>query len=253
MAKHALVTGYLNGMGKGTYEALKAAGYDVIGWDIADDPAVAVDVSSEESVRAGIERFPEGLKLDAVALCAGIWSEAPFMQTSFDEYRRLMDNDMFGMFNCVQQLVPHMNPHGAFCCISSASGQRGVAFESAYSAAKFGICGFVEAVARELAAAPRRLRINAVCPFYVRTKMTTDALIEKERLTGITVEESYKLEARDVPLGYVAEPADIADFIVALLGPASRYVTGACIPISGGTHCGYGNPLSSYDTDESYD
>ena len=160
---------------------------------------------------------------------------------------------MFGMFNCVQQLVPHMASGGAFCCISSASGQRGVAFESAYSAAKFAICGFVEAVARELAPAPRRLRINAVCPFYVRTKMTDDALIEKERLTGITVEESYALEARDVPLGYVAEPADIGDFIVMLLGPAARYVTGACIPISGGTHCGYGAVLSSFDTDEAYD
>lgn len=253
MARTALVTGYLNGMGKGTYESLKARGYDVIGWDYADDPAVAVDVSSVESVRAGIESFPEGTKLDAVALCAGVWSEAPFMQTSFEEFHRLVEIDLFGMFNCVQQLVPHMNEHGAFCCISSASGQRGVAFESAYSAAKFGICGFVEAVAREIAAAPRRLRINAVCPFYVKSKMTTDALIEKERLTGITVEESYALEARDVPLGYVADPSDIGDFIAALLGPESRYVTGACIPISGGTHCGYGNPLSSYDTEESYD
>ena len=43
-----------------------------------------MDVSSVESVRAGIARFPEGLKLDAVALCAGIWSEAPFLQTTVD-------------------------------------------------------------------------------------------------------------------------------------------------------------------------
>lgn len=240
-------------MGKGIYEALLAQGYEVVGWDRADDPAVAVDVSSAESVRAGIERLPEGVKFDAVALCAGVWSEAPFMQTSFDEFHRLVEIDLFGMFNCVQQLVPHMVSGGAFCLISSASGQRGVAFESAYSAAKFGICGFVEAVARELAAAPRRLRINAVCPFYVRTNMTTEALVEKERLTGITVDESCALEARDVLLGYVAEPADIADFIVALLVPASRYVTGACIPISGGTHCDYGAVLSSFDTDEAYD
>lgn len=81
--KHALVTGYLNGMGKGTYEALQKAGYEVIGCDILDQTD-AVDVISVESVRAGIARFPKDLKLDAVALCAGIWSEAPFLQTTVD-------------------------------------------------------------------------------------------------------------------------------------------------------------------------
>lgn len=227
--KNALVTGYLNGMGKGTYEALRKAGHNVIGWDILDETD-AVDVSSVESVRAGIARFPEGLKLDAVALCAGIWSEAPFLQTTVEQWNDLMGTNAFGIFNCVQQLVPHMNPGGAFA-----------------------VAGFVEAVARELAAPPRRLRINAVCPFYVRTPMTDRALIEKEQLTGITVEESYQLEGAEVPLGYVAEKEDIADFMVSLLSPAGRYVTGAVIPITGGAHCGYGAVLSSYNEKESYE
>ena len=249
--KHALVTGYLNGMGKGTYEALQKAGYEVIGWDILDQTD-AVDVSSVESVRAGIARFPKDLKLDAVALCAGIWSEAPFLQTTVEQWNDLMGTNAFGIFNCVQQLVPHMNPGGAFAVIASASAMRGVSFESAYSASKFAVAGFVEAVARELAAPPRSLRINAVCPFYVRTPMTDRALIEKERLTGISVEESYRLEGAEVPLGYVAEKEDIADFMVSLLGPASRYVTGAVIPITGGAHCGYGAVLSSYTEKENY-
>ena len=244
--KNALVTGYLNGMGKGTYEALKKEGYHVIGWDILDekDP---VDVGSIEDVKAAIARFPKGFKLDAVALCAGIWSEAPFLQTTVEQWNALMNTNAFGVFNCLQQLVPYMNKGGAFAIIASASAMRGVTFESAYSASKFAVSGLVEAVARELAAPPRRLRINAVCPFYVRTRMTDNALIEKERLTGIPVEESYRLEAAEVPLGYVAEKEDIGDFIVALLGPASRYVTGAVIPITGGVHCGYGAVLPPYD------
>lgn len=250
--KYALVTGYLSGMGQGTFEALKKAGYEVIGWDLAD-PENPVDVGDVESVRAAVGRLPKNLKLDAVALCAGIWSEAPFLQTSREEWDRLMKVNAFGPYNCVQQLVPKMNPGGAFAVISSASGMRGVAFESAYSASKFAVCGFVEAVAKEIAPAPRRLRINAVCPFYVRTPMTDRALMEKEELTGITVEESYALEGKEVPLGYVADKEDIADFIVMLLSPASRYVTGAVIPVSGGTHCGYGPVLSSYDTDECYE
>ena len=129
--------------------------------------------------------------------------------------------------------------------ISSASGMRGVPFEAAYSASKFAVCGFAEAAARELG--PRGIRINVVCPFYVRTPMTDAALIEKEELTGITVEESYKMEGDQVPLGRVAEPEDIAELLYFLVSDASRYVTGAIIPISGGTHCGYGQVLSSYD------
>ena len=77
--------------------------------------------------------------------------------------------------------------------------------------------------------------------------MTDAALIEKEELTGITVEESYKMEGDQVPLGRVAEPEDIAELLYFLVSDASRYVTGAIIPISGGTHCGYGPVRSSYD------
>ena len=82
--------------------------------------------------------------------------------------------------------------------------------------------------------------------------MTDRALEEKERLTGITVEESYRLEGEQVPLGYVAEPADIADPLVFLVSHASRYITGAIIPVSGGTHCGYGPVLSSFDEKADY-
>lgn len=215
------------------------------GWDIqAEHP---VDVRSTEEVRKAVAEIEEPY-VDAVILCAGVWKEMPLLDTTDEDWDYLMDSNAFGIFNCVRALVPKMKRGGSIAAVSSASGQRGVPFEAAYSASKFAICGFAEAAARELA--PRGIRINVICPFYIRTPMTDAALIEKERLTGITVEESYRLEAAEVPLGRVAEPSDIAELLYFLISDHSSYITGANIPISGGAHCGYGGVLSSYDVDE---
>lgn len=238
--KTAVVTGYMSGMGKGAAEALSRAGYKVVGWDLTG--AEKVDVASSESVAAAAAKLDS--PVDAVVLAAGVWREAPLLDTTDDDWHFQMNINAFGVFNCVRALVPHLRKGSVIAVIASAAAMRGVPFESAYSASKFAVSGFVEAAARELA--PRGIRINAVCPFYVRTPMTDRALIEKEQLTGITVEESYRLEAEQVPLGYVADPADIADPLLFLVTEPSRYVTGAVIPVTGGTHCGYGPVLSSY-------
>lgn len=239
--KNAVVSGYMSGMGKASAEALKREGYNVVGWDLTGSPKV--DVSSTKEVTEAASRITE--PIDAVILAAGVWKETPVLETTDEDWNYLMNTNAFGIFNCVRALVPHMKPGGAIAIIASASAMRGVPFEAAYSASKFAIAGFVEAAARELG--PRGIRINAVCPFYVRTPMTDRALKEKEEITGIPIEESYRLEAEQVPLCRVAEPEDIADPLVFLVTDASRYITGAVIPITGGTHCGYGQVLSAYE------
>jgi len=239
--KNAVVTGYLSGMGKGAADALKRDGYNVIGWDITGSPKV--DVSNTKDVEAAVSRITG--TVDAVVLSAGVWREAPLLQTTDEDWNYMMGINAFGVFTCVRSLVPKMKQGGAIAVVISASGMRGIPFESAYSASKFATSGFIESVARELG--PKGIRINGICPFYVRTPMTDRALIEKESLTGITVEESYRLEAEEVPIGRVAEPEDIAELLSFLVSDASRYVTGAIIPITGGSHCGYGKVLSSYD------
>lgn len=156
-----------------------------------------------------------------------------------------MNNNGFGVLNSIRALEPVMADNSAIGVISSAAGLRGVMYETAYAASKFAVCGMVEALAPELAR--RGIRINAVCPFHVRTPMTDAALIEKEEATGITVEESYQLEANTVPLGRVADAGEIADLLYYLISDKSSYVTGAVIPISGGAHCGFGQVLTSID------
>lgn len=239
--KNALVTGHKSGMGKGAAQALEQAGYNVTGWDIAGE-GFKVDVRDPQQVKQAAAQIKE--PLDAVVLSAGVWKEAPLLETTDEDWKYMMDTNAYGVFNCVRALVPHMKKGGSIAVIASASGMRGVPYESVYSASKFAVAGFVEAAARELG--PKGIRINAVCPFYVRTPMTDAALQEKQDLTGITIEESYNMEAEQVPLGWVAEPEDIADPLVFLVSDKSRYITGAVIPVSGGTHCGYGPVLSSY-------
>ena len=172
----------------------------------------SVDVSSAEDVARAAASIGE--PIDAVILAAGVWREMPLLQTTDEDWNFLMNINAYGIFNCVRALVPHIKRGGAIAVIASASGMRGVPFEAAYSASKFAVTGFVEAAAKELA--PKGIRINAV------------------------------------PLGYVAEPADIADPLVFLVSHASRYITGAIIPVSGGTHCGYGPVLSSFDEKADY-
>ena len=169
-----------------------------------------------------------------------------------EDYDAVLDTNLKGAFHMIRHIVPLFlrSKEGSIVNVTSVAGLMGNAGQCNNAASKAGLVGLTKSVAKELA--PKGIRINAVCPFYVRTPMTDRALEEKERLTGITVEESYRLEGEQVPLGYVAEPADIADPLVFLVSHASRYITGAIIPVSGGTHCGYGPVLSSFDEKADY-
>ena len=115
--KNAVVTGHMNGMGKGAYELLKQKGYNVIGWDISGEGDEKVDVSSAKDVAEAAARLTE--PIDAVVLCAGVWREMPLLETTDDDWNYLMNINAYGIFNCVRALVPHMHRDTAIAAISS--------------------------------------------------------------------------------------------------------------------------------------
>jgi NAD(P)-dependent dehydrogenase (short-subunit alcohol dehydrogenase family) len=237
----ALVTGAASGIGAACSKALQDSGYDVIGWDLAA-PAQRVDVTSSTHVAAAVAGLSD--ELDVAVLAAGVSRMAPLLQTTDEDWHFQMNVNAFGVFNCIRALAPRMRRGGAFVVIDSMGGLRGAPFLSAYCASKFAVTGLIESATPELAV--HGIRINGICPMYVRTPMETRELAWEAALTGQTPEEVFANYESTTPLGRVAEPEEIAAVAVFLASSASSYLTGTMVPVSGGAHLGFTvNPIDS--------
>lgn len=230
---NVVVTGAASGIGKAVVDRLTRGGSTVVGWDLAGD--VPVDVASSDSVAAAAATLTE--PLDSVVLAAGVSRMAALVDTSDDDWNFQMNVNAFGVFNCLRSLVPRLRDGGAIVVIDSVGGLRGAPYLSAYCASKFAVTGLVEAVTPELAV--RGIRINAVCPMYVRTPMETRELGWEAELRGITTEAVFAGYETSTPLGRVAEPDEIASVVEFLLTDASGYMTGSMLTVSGGAHLGF--------------
>lgn len=229
----AVVTGSSSGIGRASVGALAEAGFEVVGWDLTGE--IVVDVASSESVRSAGERL-DGT-VDVAVLAAGVSRMAPLIETSDDDWAYQMNVNAFGVFNSLRTIVPLMERGGAIAVIDSCGGLRGAPFLSAYCASKFAVSGLIESVAPELAV--RGIRINGVCPMYVRTPMQGRELKWEADLRGMTPEEVFADYEASTPLGRVAEPEDIADAVKFLVTDPSRYMTGSFVTVSGGAHLGF--------------
>ena len=228
----AVVTGSASGIGAACVQALTEAGYEVVGWDL--NAAQRVDVTSSESVAQAAAGLGD---LDAVVLAAGVSRMAPLLETTDEDWNFQMGVNAFGVFNCVRALAPKVRRGGSIVIIDSMGGLRGAPFLSAYCASKFAVSGLIESATPELAV--RGIRINGVCPMYVRTPMETRELAWEAELTHKTPEQVFAGYERTTPLGRVAEPAEVASVVRFLAGEESSYLTGVLMPVSGGAHLGF--------------
>jgi meso-butanediol dehydrogenase/(S,S)-butanediol dehydrogenase/diacetyl reductase len=228
----AVVTGSASGIGAACVQALTEAGYEVVGWDL--NAAQRVDVTSSESVAQAAAGVGD---LDAVVLAAGVSRMAPLLETTDEDWNFQMGVNAFGVFNCVRALAPKVRRGGSIVIIDSMGGLRGAPFLSAYCASKFAVSGLIESATPELAVFG--IRINGVCPMYVRTPMETRELAWEAELTHKTPEQVFADYERTTPLGRVAEPAEVASVVRFLAGEESSYLTGGLMPVSGGAHLGF--------------
>jgi NAD(P)-dependent dehydrogenase (short-subunit alcohol dehydrogenase family) len=233
MVKAAVVTGAASGIGAACQTALADLGMSVTPWDIQGEKPV--DVTSPQSVAEAVERL--SAPIDAVVLAAGISRMAPLLETSDDDWHAQMNVNAYGVFNCLRALVPVMRRGGSIAVIDSMAGLRGVPYLSAYCASKFAVSGLIESATPEFAV--RDIRINGICPMYVRTPMEARELEWEGRLRGMTPQQVFAEYEATTPLGRVAEPAEIAAVAAFLVSDSSSYMTGSLIPVSGGTHLGF--------------
>jgi NAD(P)-dependent dehydrogenase (short-subunit alcohol dehydrogenase family) len=156
-----------------------------------------------------------GFQVDASGLKTAEWSEE-----SFD---RMVEVNLKGVWLCMRAEIRHMMQHGGGVIVNTGSiaGLVGLPTSSAYVAAKHGVLGLTKTAAIEYA--DNKIRVNAVCPGYIQTQMTKDAM--SRRGDAIMAQ---------TPLGRMGQPEEIAEMVAWLCSDRASYVTGACYNVDGG-------------------
>jgi len=222
-----LVTGGASGIGAATCGALAAAGWDPVPADITGgDGVLALDVRDEA---AWDEVVAETAPLAGVVNCAGIRTTAALVDLDVDEFDRIFAVNVRGTFLGVRTAARRWiadGTGGAVVNVTSVNAFLALPGQCHYIASKGALTMLTKAAALELAA--HGIRVNAVAPGGVRTPMTAERLADPAQVA--------RINAR-IPLGRVAEPAEIADAVVFLLDPRASYVTGTTLVVDGGWTC----------------
>jgi NAD(P)-dependent dehydrogenase (short-subunit alcohol dehydrogenase family) len=228
--RRVVVTGAASGIGRAVVKACQLAGAETIAVDLNEAEGIArCDVRSEEDV-SRLFQSAEPYPTDVVH-CAGIASTEPIEDVSLDLWHSIIETNLTGSFLVAREFVRSLEGPGSLTFIASAGGLRGGPYYTAYGASKFGVVGLMKCMALELA--PRRVRVNAVCPGGVRTPMVDGTVAQDSARTGIPVDVLRRGEDEVVPLGRMAEPEEVADVCVFLASDLARHVAGAALLVDG--------------------
>jgi NAD(P)-dependent dehydrogenase (short-subunit alcohol dehydrogenase family) len=180
-----------------------------------------VDVTAESGVAGFFRELPS--PPDILFNCAGITSVKGLMETDVQLWNRIMGVNVTSVFLFSKEAMPLMGARkdGRIINVSSVSAYvGGIRTSPAYAASKAAIIGLTRALAKY--GAPLGVRVNAVVPGLVDT--------------GMTRAKDFVYSEDEVPLGYIAKPADIARAVLFLAGDAGSYITGQCLNINGGMY-----------------
>lgn len=249
MTQSVLITGAGIGIGRATATAFANAGYHVVVTDILETEGAqaakeirdgggsaefhVLDVRSTEATNKLMADLESRIGTpDVVVGNAGIAHRAPLLEMTDEKWDNTHEIDLKGVFRVVRAVAPGMcrRGSGSIIGVSSIMGHiYGWDERVHYSAAKAGVAGLVRGLAVELGRSG--IRANAVAPGYIRSAQT----LSKENSIG---PEGLEKVGQIVPLGRVGMPDDIADVILFLASPASRYITGQVIVVDGGLQVG---------------
>jgi NAD(P)-dependent dehydrogenase (short-subunit alcohol dehydrogenase family) len=230
----AAITGSAQGIGRRTAELLAADGYALALFDrqpvdgFPDALAVAGDVADE----ADTTRFAAAVhdafgRIDVLVNNAGIACITPAEDTPVALWRQVIDVNLTGAFLLSQAFGRRMLAEraGSIVNIASVAGLRGIADRAAYNASKHGLIGLTRTLAAEWGG--RGVRVNAVCPGWVKTEMDDASQAEGAYGDADIVDH--------VPMGRFAAPGDIAQAVLFLADPVrSGFVNGATLSVDGG-------------------
>ena len=244
----ALVTGAGTGIGCAIAKALTSAGARVAVTDRDEAAARTVaralegavafrlDVTDAAETADVIERAADAFGgLEIVCANAGVSTMNRVVDLGEAEWDHNMAVNAKGVFLTNQAAVRYWLAQGVKGVIvntASMAGKQGVALLAHYAASKFAVVGFTQSLAREVA--EHGIRVNCVCPGFVRTAMQAREVELEAKLRGMTPDAVRAEYIALTPLGRLEEPEDVADVVVFLASDAARFVTGEALNVTGG-------------------
>jgi meso-butanediol dehydrogenase / (S,S)-butanediol dehydrogenase / diacetyl reductase len=249
--KSALVTGGASGIGRAICRALafagaricvadrNAAGAQALAAELGKKHAgLACDVTQAASVASAIDGAADRFgQLDIVCANAGISSINPVKDLSEAEWDANFAVNAKGVFLTDQAAVRlwlKARQPGVIVNTASVAGKAGAPLLAHYCASKFAVVGFTQSLAKEVAA--HGIRVNCVCPGYVRTAMQEREIKWESGLRGISPEAVLAEYVTLTPMARLQEPEDVADTVLFLASDLSRFVTGEALNVSGGAY-----------------
>ena len=236
----AIVTGAAQGIGRAIAEALAQAGADIVVADL--DPArskgtveaveklgrkalnVKVNVADANDTKAMAEQVvKEWGKIDILVNNAGITRDGLLLRMKEEDWTLVLQVNLNGTFNCTKAVLQPMTKqrYGRIVNIASIVGAMGNVGQANYAASKAAVIGFSKTVAREYAS--RNVTVNAVAPGFIDTAMTQ----------GLSQDVKDALQ-KQIPLGRLGTPADIAAAVRFLVSEEAAYITGHVLHVNGG-------------------
>lgn len=245
--KTVIVTGSASGIGRGVALRFSQEGANVVLCDIDEKKLAAVagelppdrtlaqrcDVTRLDEVqalvKAAVSRFGA---LDVMVNNAGIAAEGSALDVTLEDWTKTITTDLSGVFHGCRAALPELlKTQGCIINTASVSGLGADWGMCAYNSAKGGVVNLTRSLALDFG--KQGVRANSVCPSLTRTGMTEDMVADKALVD--------KFMER-MPVGRVAEPADIAAVVAFLASDDARFVNGANIPVDGGLMASNGQP-----------
>jgi NAD(P)-dependent dehydrogenase (short-subunit alcohol dehydrogenase family) len=246
--KIALITGASSGIGRATAIAFASEGAKVVLASRNEEATretlrmvqecggegivVKTDVSKAEDVQKLIQQVMDSYgQLDCAFNNAGVPGPiGPLFELSEEDFDTVLDVNLKGVWLCMKyELLTMMGRGGSIVNMSSMAGLMGTAWTAAYTASKHGVIGLTKVAALEYA--QQNIRINAVCP----TVIDNTVIIEQVKQANPGM---YAYLAGTHPMGRAGQPEEVAQVVVWLCSSEASFVTGASIPVDGGTLAG---------------
>lgn len=198
--------------------------------------AIQLDVTDLKSIQQLKQKLEaEKLTLSGLVLNAGIGGENHYGPD--DRWDDIIATNLTAPYRLTQELLPFMkantNAFKHIICISSLLGRIGIPKYMAYCTSKAGLLGLMRCMAAEYA--QDKILVNAICPGWVDTEMSTQGIADISAATGMTKEQTFDAVMSSVPLKKMAKPEEVADLIQFLVNDKQTSITGQAFDINNGS------------------